>query len=182
MTRRRIARWSVAGGCLALVLAWSVFAYVFVIDPSADQPRRSDAIVVLGPLIDSKFQQAIDLARRLDIPEVVLSVGSTPTEITSPRCTKFTEAPHISCFVPDPFTTRGEAREIGQLAKTRHWHNVLVLSPTFQLSRARILIKRCYSGDLQMVETPIAQNVWGWMNTLVYQTGATIKALVERGC
>jgi len=182
--RSTIPRWlrRVVAAVLLLVVAWGVFAVVFIANPTVNAPRHADAVVVLGPYLDGRVAQALQLAREYGIEKVVLSVGDTPGQIHGGYCAGGQPELHITCFVPDPFTTRGEAREIGKLAKAGDWKQVLVIAPTPQISRARMLIKRCYSGGLAMVKTHEKLDFHGWVHELIHQTAATVKAIVLRGC
>jgi len=58
------------------------------------------------------------------------------------------------CFRANPFSTRGEAEEIGRLAREHRWTKLDVVTSSFHVFRARILVKRCYRGTLRMVGAP----------------------------
>jgi hypothetical protein len=88
----------------------------------------------------------------------------------------------ITCFVPDPDTTRGEARGLSRLARERGWADVVVVTSTFHVSRARLIVGRCYTGRLRMVQSDERSGVLAWGYQLVYQTGGFLKAAVLRGC
>ncbi len=69
----------------------------------------------------------------------------------------------------------------GRLARKYHWHSVALVTTTPQKSRARIRMKRCFSGPLYVVTAPIA--LASWPDQIVYEWGAIIKALVvQRSC
>src|SRR5262249_915134 len=49
----------------------------------------------------------------------------------------------VICFKPEPYSTQGEAEEIGRLVKQHHWKRVVVVTSRFHVTRPRMLVKRC---------------------------------------
>ncbi len=173
----------VVAAVITLIAVWLLWCVWFVMYPNdVDQPRRADAIFVLGPYLDPRASQAIELAQRLGVEHVAYSVGDTPGQIDGGRCVDVPRGIQVTCFVPSPYTTRGEARELRKLAAARHWKSVIVLAPRAQISRAQMLIDRCYSGKVQMVRTPDTYGASDWAYEFVHQSGGVAKALVEPGC
>jgi uncharacterized SAM-binding protein YcdF (DUF218 family) len=89
--------------------------------------------------------------------------------------------PRVVCFVPDPYSTQGEARWLGREARRRGWAAVVVVTSTYHLRRARWVVERCYAGRLAAVaaEPPLANwaigIAWEWPKGLYYLTR-------KRGC
>ena len=84
------------------------------------------------------------------------------------------------CFDPDPHTTRGEARFIAKMAKKYGWHSIIVVASTDQITRANMLVDRCWHGHVYMVDVASKRPV---LFNLAYETGAIFKALLwRRGC
>src|SRR5581483_1500567 len=48
-------------------------------------------------------------------------------------------------------TLRGEARAVARLARTHGWRSVAVVTSTFHVTRAKMLFRRCYRGELAFV-------------------------------
>ena len=57
----------------------------------------------------------------------------------------------VLCLSPKPDNTRTEARAVGQLAKSRTWRRVIVVTSTYHVTRARLLFRRCVSGAVDVV-------------------------------
>lgn len=94
-----------------------------------------------------------------------------------PRSTPF----RVLCFEAHPYSTQGEARAIGRLARERHWRHVVVVTSTFHVTRARMLVKRCYAGALSMVET--SSTWWKLPEEWASETGKLLVQLtIQRGC
>ena len=85
------------------------------------------------------------------------------------------------CFDPNPATTQGEAEFAGRLARRYHWRSIALVTTTPQDTRARLRLERCFSGEVYVVTAPLpAQD---WPHALVYEWGATLKALfLQRAC
>lgn len=178
--RRVVAVIAVAGALEALWVIAGVFLFV---TPAADRPQRADAVVVLAPTLSTG---------RLNYAEKLLSEGwsenlviSVPQESTGVALAHLCEEKHTYqtiCFVPDPVTTQGEARAIERLAEERNWHNITVVTNDSHITRAKILIQRCYTGNLNMLAVRQDSSVAFWAYRFVYETAALIKAGSERSC
>lgn len=162
----------------ALLVAWLIFVITVIGHPSVtERPQKADAIVVLGPS-NKRVPEAVALARSLGMTELVLSIGDFPQQVGT--C----EQPGlvVTCFVPDPYETVGEAEEIGRLAVEHGWHSLIVMTSTPHIARARMLIERCYPGRLQMVRTSESLSWSEWLGQAFYQSGAFVKAVVNQPC
>lgn len=165
-----------------LLPSWVVFAIAVIGHPSlAEHPEPADAVVVLGPS-NKRVTQAVSLAQGLGIDHLVLSIGdfAIQRETTCAR-----PGLDVTCFVPTPYSTSGEAAEIGVLAQQNDWHSIIVIAATAQASRARYLIGQCFSGTIQMVAGSDAESRpggFGWLYQALYQTAAWAKAFVDDPC
>ncbi len=68
----------------------------------------------------------------------------------------------VHCPPPDPDTTRGEARMIGALAKEKGWTRVIVVTSSYQLSRAGLLLGQCFDGELLSVPAQPQLSAFAW--------------------
>jgi uncharacterized SAM-binding protein YcdF (DUF218 family) len=172
---------------LAVVAVWVVLCLVlFVRSPwQSAAPDRADAVVVLSGGLNSRLDPALSLMRRGLAPVLAVSGAFHGTRWKKARtlCTggygklRF----RVLCFEPRPFSTQGEARTIARLARERGWSRVVVVTSTFHVTRARMLVRRCYHGRLWMVGT---HTPW-WMlpADFVWETGKLITQLTyARGC
>jgi uncharacterized SAM-binding protein YcdF (DUF218 family) len=57
----------------------------------------------------------------------------------------------VFCPTPDPDTTRGESRAIAAVARGQGWRHVVMVTSTYHVTRARILLSRCFTGDIDAV-------------------------------
>jgi hypothetical protein len=165
---------------LVLVVAFAGFTLRLFVFPAVDTPAHSDAIVVLGGSGDAPIQTGVTLADKGFAPLLVLSLR--PNEQCLPTLLRLTVPVHVVCFHADPQTTQGEARSIAHLAKVDHLHRIIVVAPTSQVTRARLRVRRCYSGQILM-DGVATGSFWSWAYAIPYEWGATVKALtLQRGC
>ena len=131
-----------------LVLAYVAGAvYLFVV-PHDDKPVHADAVVVLAGTAE-RLPVGRRLVREGYAPRLVVSLSRPPARVQLEACAR-----GALCFRAHPFSTRGEAREIGLLAARRHWRTIDVVTSKYHDFRARVLIRRCYHGALRMIGAP----------------------------
>jgi hypothetical protein len=177
--RRRLLRAFVVGQTAALViLLASLRLFIY---PHLDEPRNADAIVVLGGLGD-RIERGLQLYYAGYSSELWISVpqwrnGDYPyVWPCTQEMTDFGER----CFDPRPKTTQGEARSIAQLAEQEGWDSIIVVTSVDQTTRARMVIERCWDGEVLMLD---ASNRSNRFFKLAYEWGAMLKALtIKRGC
>jgi uncharacterized SAM-binding protein YcdF (DUF218 family) len=110
---------------------------------------HADAVVVLAGT-KARLPVGLRLVRQGYAPALVVSLNETPSAAQRRACTA-QGGYAVVCVHAHPFSTRGEAREIGRLARARHWRTVDVVTSQFHVFRARLVIRRCYRGKLRMV-------------------------------
>jgi uncharacterized SAM-binding protein YcdF (DUF218 family) len=171
---------------IALAAAWLVVcAALFVWPREVGAPAKADAVVVLSGGRNARLDPALTLVRRGVAPVLVISSPvQDPRWRTARRlCASRKQAfPfRIICFEAHPYSTRGEARGIARLARTYGWSKVVVVTSTYHVTRARMLVKRCYHGGLSMVGAPSAW--WRLPEDWASETGKLIVQLTaERSC
>lgn len=179
--RPRVARvMTAAASAGALLLASSAALFVW---PPEDDPRRADAIVVFAGG-GERMALARDLAGSGLAPVTVVSNPGAAHTVDEgyAECREggFPYPTPVECFVPDPRTTRGEARHIAALAEARGWSSLLLVVSDDQVVRAKLLLERCFDGDVQVSGTsPSASPA----TRAAYEWAALGRALLlRRGC
>ena len=112
-------------GVLSVVVLMVAASVILIQFPVTDEPTAVDAIVVLGEPDDYSMGEAERLVRDGISDELVIS---TPFGEPGDICRNPPTGLTVTCFVPDPLTTRGEAQEIGRLAKQRGWTAIAVVT------------------------------------------------------
>jgi uncharacterized SAM-binding protein YcdF (DUF218 family) len=129
---------------------WGVAAAVLVQAP-ADTARPADALVVFAGGRGERLSKAVSLRQQGATPTLVISNGRDPRWPAANRLCASRQRFEVLCPQPHPDTTRGEARMVGDLAARRGWRSVLVVTSTYHARRTRLLLGRCFDGQLQVV-------------------------------
>jgi uncharacterized SAM-binding protein YcdF (DUF218 family) len=126
------------------IAGWIAVVVRFVLWPVQDSPRRADAIVVLAG-DHLRLGKALELMTRRVAPTLVISDGLAPGWRQANRlCHDGARGRfRVLCFLPKPYSTRGEARAVARMAAARGWRSVLVVTSTYHVTRARLLFDRC---------------------------------------
>jgi uncharacterized SAM-binding protein YcdF (DUF218 family) len=140
-------------------------------------PQHADAIVELGGARSSdRDRVALDLAREGRAPVLIQS-----TVVGDTRCLPPVPDVRIECFHSVPWTTRGEARFIADIAAKRHWHSIILVTTPDQAWRADLRFSRCFPGAIYNATAHLHWH--DWFRQIPYQWAASIKALTyERTC
>lgn len=165
----------------ALAMVWAIAGIFLYVSPPADVPEHADVVFVLGPP-DQRMSYAEQLMQQGFAPTLAVSSpvgkdGKYEADICSAH-----RPYRIICFNPDPFTTQGEARALRDLSNQYGWKSANVLTAQFHVTRARVIVTRCYGGDLRMVayRRPIPLTSWAYQ--YVYQTAAFVKVAFHSDC
>jgi uncharacterized SAM-binding protein YcdF (DUF218 family) len=177
---RRILTWLavIAVGVSAIA---GVGGYALFTRPQGDELSKADAIIVLGGDPDGRVDYGLELARQGYADTVVLSDGYKGAYEAYPRaCASRPAGIEVICFLPDPWTTRGEAMFTGRLARERGWNHVIVVSWNFHMVRARFIFEKCFDGQVTMRPVPRTYDYSPtfWAYTYAYQYAALVKAIL----
>lgn len=172
-------RHPIVTGISALVVAWLIACYFFFIRPSVDRPQHADAVIVLAGASD-RLPVARKLINNGVAPILVLSnsIGSG-NEPANEQC-QAASGPNVICFTPTPPDTRGEAAAIAKLVAQHGWKSIVVVTSTYHITRARILVKQATSIKVSMVASKPKGSFAQWAWWLVHESGGLIDAVVAR--
>lgn len=164
---------------IALVV-WAIAAVSAFRYPRVDPLGDTDAYYVLAS------RGGIDALNHLDewMPPgkpLLISVTAEGLGIEPYTELCYDSTRDITCVSPDPSTTQGEARNLGRVARERGWQSVTVISQRSHMTRARVLMERCYDGEVRMVPRDVESGV-DWADSLIYESGAMVKTWLTPGC
>jgi uncharacterized SAM-binding protein YcdF (DUF218 family) len=150
---------------LALVLVAAValagLTYRLFVFPATDAPGRADAVVVFAGGDGERQAEGMRLVRQGVAPVLVISDGGEPDGPRARLCRQPPAGVRLYCFTPDPATTRGEARRFATLADREGWRSLVLVTSTYHVLRAGLLLGRCYDGRVRRVGTPL-RNDHSW--------------------
>jgi uncharacterized SAM-binding protein YcdF (DUF218 family) len=165
-----------------LLVAWIVATVRLVFVPTEDEPGTADAVVVLAGSKHERLDRGLELVRQDVAPVLVISDGFDPRQPRANRlCQEGGDGFSVTCFTPDPDSTRGEARQVAELARKHGWQRVLLVTSRFHVTRARILFDRCLDADVDAVGVD-----YPWTSVPAAVAGEWVKlglsSTVARGC
>jgi len=165
------------------LIAAAIAGFPVYVDPQIDGLRHADAVFVLGGFEYDRYPYGMSLAAAGWAPNLVISNPNGPKDPwLHDYCGKQHPEFTLYCFNPDPGTTRGEAREFSRLAEEHGWKSAIVVTFRPQISRARFILQKCFSGELIMVESPTPVPRPRWIYEYLYQSAGYIRAALEPGC
>lgn len=132
-----------------LVIALAAFSILPVVSPTTSGPAPADAVIVLSGDHGERFPIARDLVER-GLAGSLVFVG-TPDRAREEELCQSRQRVEYICLRPQPDSTRAEARAIGELAERRGWRTLVVVTSNYHLARARMLVRRCFDGDVRMM-------------------------------
>lgn len=128
-----------------LLLAVPATVFVLFVRPPTGDVGQVDAVVALAGGQGERLRAARELVDDGAAPVLALSYGpSALCESDQPF--------EVICFVPEPSTTAGEARRIGELADEHGWESIAVVTSTHHLPRSRVVVGQCTDADVRMVD------------------------------
>jgi uncharacterized SAM-binding protein YcdF (DUF218 family) len=165
-----------------LVLVWVAATLRLVFFPVEDDVGKADAVVVLSGSKHERLDRGLELVREGVAPVLVISGGFDPRQPRANElCRDGGDGFSVTCFTPDPDSTRGEAREVADLAREEGWRRVLVVTSRFHVTRARRLFDRCTDVDVDAVGVD-----YPWTSVPAAIAGEWVKLglseTVNRGC
>lgn len=181
--RRRRSFTVLAAILVILVGAWSWFAVTKIYFPRLDSvPEGLDVIVQLGGAYNMDYMAARQLAKELNVPDLVIS---EPTGL-QPRHDRYCgplDGVDVHCFAPEPSTTRGEARGFAALAEEHGWRTAFVMGTGREhTERVRLYFSRCWDGTLAVNRPASGRSVSEHLRQGFYQSAGWARALTYRGC
>jgi uncharacterized SAM-binding protein YcdF (DUF218 family) len=165
----------VAGLVIAATARWFVW-------PATDAVDHADAVVVFDGGRGERLREARALMARGIAPTLVVSAGRELDADDGDGLCVDPPPFEVVCFTPRPDTTRGEARALAEIARGRDWDTVALVTSTYHVSRARMLVERCYGGRLDVIAASPPANPAQWVANLAHEWGGAVDAMIDRDC
>jgi len=173
-----MTRWpSLAALLTPVLLAVAVFVTPGDFDATGD--ADADAVVVLAGATE-RLPVAVQLAEQ---GSGVLVISAAEGKVNAPA-RKLCGSPGdltVYCFDAAPSTTRGEARAIGRLARQHGWATLTVVTSTYHVPRARLLVERCTAAVKVQGAWP-SSSIVRWGRQVAHELGGLTQAAFDSGC
>lgn len=166
---------------IVCLIIWLLAAHALFRDPPLNPVGEADAVVVLAGAADERLSVGVGLVDSGAADELVLSSTGLPgNTATDERCARY--EPGVTCFRPDPLTTRGEARAIAALARDRGWDSIIVVTSSYHAMRALTNVSQCSGAGITMAVSEPDLDAVGWLARYVEESTALAAALLRPAC
>ena len=163
-----------------LLAAWVAAAVALFVVPHGQHPMHADAVFVLSGS-SKRLPVGLRLVRQGYAPLLVVDRTRPRASPLERRVCAHEVDVRVLCADVVPYSTVGEAEFLGRLAAKRHWTRVDVVTSQFHVLRAKLLLRRCYHGDLAVVGAPNELLLLPW-NAALESVKLVYHELVHRGC
>lgn len=151
--------------------------------PATDGVDDPDTVVLFVGGRGERLETALALMDEHGVENLVIPNGTAPTW---PDANRLCEGPtrfRVLCPSPRPDTTRGEARTIAALAEREGWRRLAMVTSDYHVSRARLLLSRCFEGDLAVVSADSRLDPFDRSVRIAHEWFGLARArVVERSC
>lgn len=162
------------------LVAFAGLTYSWFISPDVDQPQQADAIIMHGGGRGERLALALDLVDQ-DLAPVLVLVNGMQWSKGIDLCLSDSEPVEIVC-PGNVQNTRGEAREIRDLAEERGWDTIILVSSDYHIRRASTLVSRCVDGTVYRVAADNPFPLDRHMYALAREWAGTGRSFFLRGC
>jgi uncharacterized SAM-binding protein YcdF (DUF218 family) len=169
---------TIAVGALAAATGW-LFVW-----PPTDPPGRVDAVLVLAGGKGERETTGVRLVQQGVAPVIVFSDGGRPDSGSARLCQQRFARIRVVCLHPRVGSTRGEARAFSELAAREGWRSVAVVTSSYHIRRASLLIDRCYEGTVHPVAAGLGarHDLEPVRSVLREAVGFLVVSTTARGC
>ncbi|THJ66939.1 YdcF family protein [Arthrobacter echini] len=178
---RRSARRLALGIALSACIGWLVLAFQLFHSPPDPPLGSADAVVVLAGAASERLPVAEELIDRGIARELALSSTGLPGNAATDEVCRVA-SPEVTCFSPDPLTTRGEARAIAALAREQGWDTVIVVTSTYHVTRASVNISQCSRASVTMASSQPDLGPVQWLGRFVEESVALAASFARPAC
>lgn len=167
-----------------VVVAWSLLRWTLW--PSTVEPgevESADAVVLFVGGSGERFDAALDLMAAGKASVLVVPNGQNVARARALGLCAETTDFEVLCPPIEPLTTRGEAVAIGRVAAERGWESVIAVTSSYHISRAELLLGRCFAGRIQAVGAEPDLPLPTWRRVVAHEMVAHVAyRTVARGC
>lgn len=166
---------------LGLVFTWRWM----LAPPTSDiaSVERVDAVVMFVGGRGERLETALELMELGVARVLVIPNGTVPTWPEANELCAGSADFEVACPEPEPNNTRGEAQVLGDLAAERGWESMAMVTSTYHVGRATLMLNRCFDGEVVAVRAAPDLSVFTWTRRVGHEWLGHIEARVlKRGC
>lgn len=180
MSRRR----TVAAAMVAVAVVLLVLTDRWFLRPSSDEIVDADAALVFVGGDLERARAMLDLAGTGAVDHVVVVArGLGPSNTFGRFCEEGLRFDgELHCLESSGADTRREARRLAEYASDQGWEHVVVVTSSYHLRRATLLIERCFEGRVDQVAAVPDASAAVWFGQVLHEWGGILETSVRRGC
>jgi uncharacterized SAM-binding protein YcdF (DUF218 family) len=175
--------WAVAVFVVTIVVA---MAWRWTVGPATtpvDAVEPADAVVLFVGGRGERLTTARELLERGVADVLVIPNGYGPDWPEADEICRAATDLEIICPVPEPNNTRGEAHAIATLAAERGWDRLVVVTSTYHVARARLMLERCFDGEVVAVGADPDLSFGDWLSRVNHEWFGHLHArTISRRC
>ena len=158
-----------------------VTAKLFVF-PTSHAPATADAIAVFRGGQGERLDTALRLLHAGVAKHLVIPNGTVPTwPQANAQCRS--QPRTVTCPDPAQDSTRGEAEAIASVARQNGWQSIVLVTSTYHVTRARMLLDRCFGGRVDAVKAGPGLTPARYLQRVTHEWAGVAEAvLVNRDC
>jgi uncharacterized SAM-binding protein YcdF (DUF218 family) len=151
--------------------------------PRTHTPAKADAVVVFRGGRGERLNTALRLMEAKVAAHLIIPNGTVASWPQANRLCRGRHSFTVSCPDPEVENTRGEARAIAGVARDKGWRSLVLVTSTYHVTRARLLLGRCFDGRLDAVKAGPGLTPGRYLARVSHEWAGLAEAeLVNRGC
>ena len=174
-----------AGMTLAALVGWVSVCVDVVAHPELEETGVVDAAYLIGPA-ETRIEETLALMGTGVAPVLLVTTSvnaDTGLPYATGHCGLQATGYRVECVMPEPYSTRGEARLLAREVEEHGWERVAVVTSRSHAARTRLLMERCTDADVLVWAVGREPGSWrGWVLVSVYESAAWVKTQVARDC
>jgi uncharacterized SAM-binding protein YcdF (DUF218 family) len=150
--------------------------------PTRRGAGHADAVVLFVGGKGERLDTSLRLMKAGVATNLVIPGGTRPTWPQANKICAGGNAFKVFCPTPMPDTTRGESRAISRIAAQHGWTHLVAVTSRYHVTRARLLLRRCYDGRIDPVAAGPGLTVGRWVQRVAHEWAGLAEAMIVRGC
>ena len=172
----------VLGMLVTATVLW-VLTFAWILRPGTDVPERADALIVFVGGRGERLALMNELLEDGVATHVVVAAADMDdTSIFGRLCRSGLPEPYTISCVESRDDTRGEAQILGRFANRQGWNEVVVVTSSYHLTRASLLLERCFRGRVAGAASSPSAGPALWFGHVLHEWGGLVETQVKRGC
>jgi uncharacterized SAM-binding protein YcdF (DUF218 family) len=166
---------------LALAVLFGALTGWLFVWPAITPPGQVDAVVVFAGK-RARLTEGVRAVQAGVAPVLVISDGGRPRSRAGRTCRNPPPGLRVICVTPERSSTAAEAAAFAELAERQGWRSLALVTSTYHVRRARLLLDRCFEGAVSTVAVPGPAGPAVIPDALREWAGLAAAVTVQRGC